>query len=244
MAKNPNHKPAKKDDSMTGAMKFFLTGCVAELYLLIIRRYYINGTIEQVVAWDSYLKVFAVIGLVILIVGAVLSRIWKNNEVKRSVGLCLAVFGAVAAIASFLVRINMSVLTLLVAVVPVVMLLGILWSLYDRECALALTILAVSLIVLWVCRQAGNNIHYGTLVKIISAAYAVLVVVVAWLVKAKKLTKLMPAHADPVAVYVACGLSVVTVAAGLISTSIAFYAMWVLAAVVFGLAVYYTVKQL
>ena len=46
MAKNPNSRPrpAKREEPMNGAMKFFLAGCVAELYLLIIRRFYINGT--------------------------------------------------------------------------------------------------------------------------------------------------------------------------------------------------------
>ena len=43
MAKNPNKKVAPKDEPMNGAMKFFLAGCVAELYLLILRRFYINA---------------------------------------------------------------------------------------------------------------------------------------------------------------------------------------------------------
>lgn len=45
MAKNPNKKAKalQKDEQMNGAMKFFLAGCVAELYLLIIRRFYINA---------------------------------------------------------------------------------------------------------------------------------------------------------------------------------------------------------
>lgn len=51
------------DEPMTGAMKFFLAGCVAELYLLVIRRFYVNGTLEQVIAWDDYLKVFACVGV-------------------------------------------------------------------------------------------------------------------------------------------------------------------------------------
>ena len=54
MAKNPTRKSAKKDDSMTPAMKIFLVGLVAELYLLIVRRFYVNGTIQQVVAWDEH----------------------------------------------------------------------------------------------------------------------------------------------------------------------------------------------
>ena len=48
MAKNPNKKAKalQKDEQMNGAMKFFLAGCVAELYLLIIRRFYINADSE------------------------------------------------------------------------------------------------------------------------------------------------------------------------------------------------------
>ena len=52
MAKNPNKKVAPKDEPMNGAMKFFLAGCVAELYLLILRRFYINADSEITrIAW-------------------------------------------------------------------------------------------------------------------------------------------------------------------------------------------------
>ena len=42
MANNPNKKVSPKDEPMNGAMKFFLAGCIAELYLLILRRFYKN----------------------------------------------------------------------------------------------------------------------------------------------------------------------------------------------------------
>ena len=64
------------------------------------------------------------------------------------------------------------------------------------------------------------------------------------LAKQNKLTKLLPVKADPLPVFVACVLSIVAVAIALVNTTIAYYAMWALAAVVFALAVYYTVKQL
>ena len=54
----------------------------------------------------------------------------------------------------------------------------------------------------------------------------------------------LPAKANVTAVYVSCGLSLVAVATVLVNTTIAYYALWLLAAVVFALAVYYTVKQL
>lgn len=55
MAKNPNKKVAPKDEPMNGAMKFFLAGCVAELYLLILRRFYINADSELTrIAWYDH----------------------------------------------------------------------------------------------------------------------------------------------------------------------------------------------
>ena len=244
MAKNPNRKSAKQDESMTPAMKIFLVGLVAELYLLVIRRFYVNGNIQQVVAWDEYLKVFAGVGLAVLVIGVVLSLLWKSAKNKRFLGLCVAGLGAFVAVISFVVRLNMSILTLVSVVVPVTILMLLLWSLYDREGSLSLTVLAVSLMVLWICREAGSNIHYGTLVKAAAAVYALAVAALAVMAKANKLPKLLPAKTNLAPIFVTCALSVVTVAAGLISTTIAYYAMWVLAAAVFGLAVYYTVKQL
>ena len=68
MAKNPNKKVAPKDEPMNGAMKFFLAGCVAELYLLILRRFYINADSELTrIAWyDHYLWTLAGIGAGVL----------------------------------------------------------------------------------------------------------------------------------------------------------------------------------
>ena len=246
MPKNSNSKSkqVKRDEPMTGAMKFFLAGCVAELYLLIIRRFYVNGTLEQAVAWDTYLTVFAGAGAVVLAVGLLLSFFWKTDKKKRVIGWSVTGAGLFLAAASLLVRWNMATLTLLTVVVPVVILLGVLWSLYDRECALSLTILGVSLIALWICRKQLSSMYLGTYVKIFVVVYIVVLIAVALLTKQGKLKKLLPASADPLPVYVACGLSAVAMLGALFNTVVAYYAMWALAIVVFGLAVYYTVKQL
>lgn len=241
---NSKAKSVKRDEPMNGAMKFFLAGCVAELYLLIVRRFYVSGTLEQVVAWDGYLKIFAWAGVAVLVLGLALSLLWKQDQKKRVIGWSVAAAGAFLAVSSFLVHWNMSTLTLLTVVVPVAMLLGILWSLYDRECALALTILGVSLIALWVCRRQMYSIYLGNYVRFAAVAYIIVLAAAAFLVKSGKLVKLLPAKADPLPVYVACGLSAAAMAVALISTTTAYYAMWALAMVVFGLAVYYTVKQL
>ena len=135
-------------------------------------------------------------------------------------------------------------LTLVTAVVPELSRRRILWSLYDRECALALTILGITLVILWICRRAGSSPYYGIYVKAVAVIYLVAAAAVALLTKQGKLRKLLPANADTLSVYIACGLSVAAIAAGLVSATVAYYVMWILAIVVFALAVYYTVKQL
>ena len=82
------------------------------------------------------------------------------------------------------------------------------------------------------------------LVKGAAIVYVLILLAVFVLVKQKKLTKLIPAKADLMPIYASCAISCVALLAAIFSTVIAYYAMWALAAVVFGLAVYYTVKQL
>lgn len=245
MATNPNRKskPVKKNDSMNGAMDFFIAGCLAELYLLMLRRSYTGGSAVQQIAWyDTYLKIAIGAGAVILAAGLALTRLWRTEKKKKTYGVIVAVLGAFLAVASLLVRWNMSALTLLMVAVPVAMILCIVWCLYDRECALALTVLAISLVAVWLCRRVAGPV--ALVLKAGVVVYIAAMVALIVLAKAKKLKCLLPAKADPMPVYVSCGLSAVALAVALISSGIAYYAMWALAAVVFALAVYYTVKQL
>ena len=80
--------------------------------------------------------------------------------------------------------------------------------------------------------------------KIAAMIYLALLVILLVQVARKKLDKLLPAKADPLPVYVACGLSLAAMVIVLFSSTAAYYVMWALAIIVFGLAVYYTVKQL
>ena len=247
MPKHPNSKSkqVKRDEPMTGAMKFFLAGCVAELYLLIIRRFYMQSPdVVKILWYDRYLWVLLGVGAAILVAGVIGGLLLRGDKKKRTIAWCVAAAGAFLGGAAGLIRWNASTLTLLTVVVPVVMVLGVLWNLYDRECALSLTILGASLIALWICRKQMYSVYLGTYVKIFAVVYILVLLAVALLTKQGKLKKLLPAKADPLPVYVACGLSAVAMLGALVNATVAYYAMWALAIVVFGLAVYYTVKQL
>ena len=71
MSKNPvsKSKPVKRNEPMRNALKFFVAGCVAEIYLLVIRRFYVNGTVEQLLACDAALPYLMGVGAAVAVVG-------------------------------------------------------------------------------------------------------------------------------------------------------------------------------
>lgn len=260
MAQKPEKRPSaqenqrKKDNApMNRAMTFFIAGCLAEIYLLVVRRYYINGTLEQVVAWDNYIQVLALVGLGILAVGIVASLLLrKDTGWKRGAAWSVLGAGAYVAVASQAVKmLYVTALNPLMMVVPAVMLLGILWNLYDRECAYALTILSMTTLLLWACRKGIGTAVWSSRVRIVGVIYLVLVVLVTLAAKKVEQKKgmlgklrVLPVQADILPIYVACGISLVSVALALLNATIAYYTMWVAAICIFALAIYYTVRQL
>lgn len=242
MAKHPNKKSTQWNEPMTGSMKFFLAGCVAELYLLIVRRFYVNGSAYQMIAWhDIYLKVFAALGAALLVAGVVLFL--RKQPKTQKLSYYLGGFGAFLLLANLLVMKNESMLKLFTMVVPLIIITALLWGLYDRECALSLTMLGGTLVALWGTRRMAYTQYAGIMTALV-VIYLVLVIAAVVLVKTNKLDKLLPAKADRLPIYVCAALSVLGLAATFLGTAIAYYAMWVLAFVTFALVVYYTVKQL
>jgi hypothetical protein len=254
MAQNPNNKKAgQKKEAASGAMKFLLAGCVAELYLLLVRRFYVNGTLRQVVAWDTALQVLLFVGLGALVLGVVLAAVWRRAcGWKRTLAWCLVGAGVLLSAGNWLIRASVPTgTTVLCVVVPVVALLAILWVLYDRECAISLTVLGAALLVLWVSRRSAGNVLWRTRVVIGACVFVALAVLVALVVyRAERAggvlrgRRILPAAADCLVIYLSCGLAAVVTVLGLLSAAAAYYAIWVVAILGFALAGYYTVKQL
>ena len=246
MAKNPNGKSMKRDNSLFGATLFFLAACLAEAYLLVLRRYYIHGdVVTEALPWHDRLPVFAGLGAAVLVLGVVLSVLWKADERKRLIGWCVTGTGVFFAAGSLLIRTYQEPAVLLLSViVPVLMVLTVLWAFYDRECSISLTALSATMIVLWVSRRLFNSVTMGLPIKVLSVVYILLLGGLCWLAKNGKLGKLLPAKADLIPIYAASGLSAAAIVLALFSAAVAYYAMWALGIVFFALAVYYTVQQL
>ena len=87
MSKKPNKKVKKEVErkesaSMKGAFWFFGSGCLAEIYLLILRKCFINGTLEQVRAAEDFANH---LGLAFQIRDDMLDQIGNAEELGKAV---------------------------------------------------------------------------------------------------------------------------------------------------------------
>jgi len=247
MAKKPVTKKrgvSRQDTIMNRATQIFLAGCAGEIYLTLIRRYYLYGTVEQILAWDSALKVLAVIGLIVAAAGIAWTLLWKKQGRKLLIPLIVAGAGAFIGAVSWIAAWKMTLVNPMIALVPAAMLLALLWILYDRVSALSLTILGVSLIGVWMLRKVYNHLRLGTPGRVILILYLAAVILCVLFARRGRLRFLLPEKADLLPLYISAALSAIAIAVSLANASAAYYAMWGLAAALFALAVYYTVKQL
>jgi hypothetical protein len=134
---------------------------------------------------------------------------------------------------------------------PGLMILGIAWCLYDRECVYALAILCSAAMMLWICREclpvpARQMIGRGLAVAwlVVAAAAALLLKKVRRADGMFREMRLLPVSANYALIYMALGVSAVLVVAGMLGAVLAYYALWVAAVAIFAVAVYYTVQQL
>ena len=253
MTKRTESRGKRKHEPWQGATRALLLGCVAELYLLMIHKYYIYGNLDQVLAWDSYLRVSLWLGLGVAVLGGVLLYLCRRKPGwKRAVSGMVLELGAFMAVTGGLVsRYYASPITLLAVAVPAAALMAILWYLYDRECAWALIVLGLDLAVLWVCRKGiGSAYWHG---KVLAGAIVFLVCLAALALLTAKLAKsrgmlgklrLLGENFDTMPIYAACGVSAVTTVLALVSSVAAYYCIYIVAVLLFALAVYYAIRQL
>ena len=104
MTKRTESRGKRKHEPWQGATRALLLGCVAELYLLMIHKYYIYGNLDQVLAWDSYLRVSLWLGLGVAVLGGVLLYLCRRKPGwKRAVSGMVLELGAFMAVTGGLV---------------------------------------------------------------------------------------------------------------------------------------------
>ena len=236
------------------ATKIFAAGACAEIYLLAVYRYYVRGTVSQVLSWHNYyLPALPWIGAALVVLGLVLLFVGRKDCEKKTMAARILVgAGVFVAVTAPMIREWYSAaLTPLCVVVPGIMILGIAWFLYDRECVYALMALCGAALVLWLCRECLSVPARRMAVRVLAVIWLALSAAAAVFVKKLRAangkfrnTQLLSESADYLLLYAAIGISAALVLAGMFTPVLAYYAMWAAAVAIFAIAVYYTVQQL
>lgn len=241
---------AKNNRSLNCALSLFTAGFVAEFYFLLLNQYFVKGTISQVVAASYFLEGVVWFGLVLVALGLALTFLRKNPTRFVSVGKWLIVLGVFLTLSSqLMLKIYPAGTTAMCILVPVLMLLSVVFLLYQHEFAvqtasLTLTIAATVLLNRGATASAG-------LLKLLVIGCVVAILALCILVGAAqknggtlKGISLFHAGTDYRMMYAVMVFSEVVILLSLTVAGVAFWAIWASAIVLFALAVWYTVKLL
>ena len=231
----------------------FLTGFGLECYLLLIKRLYVDGNVDQVLTTHTVLFWLIIIGAVAALAGAVLSLIKKAPRGARRAGhwaLGLGLFLSLSGIA--IRRVYPEGATVLSVLVPILTLIGLIFYLYQREFFVTAMILGGSIFSLWVCRRGLDTINWDTKVTLGASAVLAGLAAVAYVTRmiqknngkwiSNPEVRIFSPNCPYPLLYLTYAAGFAAIALALAFTVTIYYSMWVLGLLLFALAVYYTSK--
>ncbi len=230
---------------------------VVEVVMLLVNRFYVHARVEELSALPALYTILGIAPIVGIVLCALLLfwgfRIRKNDEVPQDgmIQFVLAAAFLCMGIGGYVMRTYGVVgAPVVLGVVPALGVLMLVFYLYQKEffgCAIAG---GLGILGMWIFRTSvRGSTYYGYLVValVIIALGAVLAVSLkkkngAIIIKGKEFDLLQPGAAYP-AYYLTAVISAVILLAPLaLGAAMAYYAIWVMAAWLFILAVYFTSK--
>ena len=255
MAKKTNAKRVaraeKNNRNMNRALELLTAGFLAEFYLLLVNNYFVRGTVNQLVTMSYVLEVILYVGLALVAAGIVLLVVGrKKNKDFGNLSKWLLIAGVFFTLSSeLMLKVYPQGTTAMCIFVPVVMILGVIFLMYQREFSVQTAALALSILAMVLMGRGGGN--WSPVVKGYSICAAVAVVVLLVIAyKAQRSdgcvgsVRIFPSGAGYKTLYLVLTVCLAAIIAALFVGSIAYYGVWVLSVLLFILAVYYTVKML
>lgn len=225
---------------------------VAEVYFLLCYRFLVQGTFRTVAIMSDVVGAVSWIGAAVLVLGVVLAVMRRGKKYFHS-SLYLALLGAVLFVGGrLMLTIYPSGTTVMCVAVPLLAVAGFVYYLYQHEFFCAGLGLGLAIFGMWFVRRAAGSASFGGSYQII--AFVLLAMIVALLAltvvigrnggqwgKEEKMRKIFSGTTN----YNIAYASLVAAAAGLLiaifASSAALYLMWAGIALLFVLAVYYTI---
>lgn len=225
---------------------------IAEIYFLICYRFFVQGTMQSLVTMSTVITVVGYLGLAVAAVGVILAVI-RRKKGSIHLGVWMVILGVVLFGGS---RVMLAVYpagtTVMCVVVPLLALAGFVYYLYQREFFCAGLGLGLSVGGLWLAHRAVGSANWGTRYLVVEAI--LLVAVIALLVfsilvgrsggklgKGEKARAVFSGTSNYAVAYGALILAAIGILAAAFAPAAAFYLMWAGIALLFILAVYYTI---
>lgn len=249
--KQREERRRQEDIALQRGLLWVAGAMVLEALLVLVNRFYINFTLTDagVNAYLALGKWLPVLRNVTLI-GAALALVWTVLQLKKGgkfgwplIGAIA--LGAVAVCAHVAVKYQGPGMNMLFWLVAAWALLAMMFYIYQREFFLGAAACGMSVLGLWFARYgAAGRLESGLL----TAGIAAVGLVALWLKKnggvipAPTPIQFLPKEGGHSVLLATCLASLAAMAAGLAVESLAYYLIFAMAAWLFALFVYYTVK--
>lgn len=157
MAKKPiSQKRAEKEELENKALhrvfNVFLLGLAAECYLFLVYRGYAAGTIDSMLVWHQILTWGMYAGLVMLVAGAAVAFAKRQDARLRTGMLWLGGIGLFLALSGWVVTFffdNNRGITTMCILVPILVVLALIFFLFQPECFLSTLVLSCAMFTVW-----------------------------------------------------------------------------------------------
>jgi len=255
MANKPNsnekrmEKRRKEQEVLNRVFTIFLVGIAAECWLLMVYNKFANGVVQEMVRWSYVVEYAGYLGVVAAMVGVVLA-VWKRQESLGRLGLWLAGAGVFFALTGLIsMNIYPEGATYLCVAVPIVIVMGLVYCLFQREFFFNALVMVGAIFTLWLCRKGLGTVNWNLKVTVgvvlVLAALAAAAVLIRALQKKDGQWKGVTVFAktcDYRVIYGVLAISFGVILLALVLPATAYYTMWAMGVALFALAVYYTTK--
>lgn len=252
MAKKPQSKNAAlAAANLAGASVLFLAGFCAEMYLLVLQRFFVNGTVREIALSSYVVEALMYVGLVLFAAGVVLKFLRRKAGGSRLAGWLIGVGIFFAAANKAMLTVYPDASVSLCIIVPIILIVGVAYFLYQREFFFSLCALVLSVGASYLCSKGLGNTNWEMIV--IAASVAVIALIAALFAASVSASKkkgvlelggrkirMLSVGFNRALLYGAYVLSALAVVAALVGFG--YYCIWVLCVAIFALAVYYTIR--
>ncbi|MEG2138669.1 MAG: hypothetical protein RRY64_08420, partial [Oscillospiraceae bacterium] len=247
---NKSAKRQQEDDALNRVLIWFGGTVLLELLVLLLNRFYINGTVQMMSVLNKVVPILGVVAAILAVVCGLQLKRYRSAKKVTPIPAAGMVFCAAAAICCFVTFLwNSTGLDLLYTLIPAICVLALVYYLYQREFFTIALLSAGTLLATWLLWKAGGVADTFTyLVCVLVAILAVAVAVITRMlqknegqfpVKSGKL-RIFQKNATYLCIYITCIISALVLLAGLLLGATAAYAaLFLTVAWIFIMAVFY-----